>query len=71
MVSDITINDVLRNPGWETLLFRNDREPTYCETACWPLVPEFAGSNPPEVAGFFGHLKNPPHAFLWRGSERM
>jgi hypothetical protein len=21
--------------------------------ACWPLVPEFAGSNPAEVVGFF------------------
>ena len=30
------------------------------------LVPEFAGSNPAEVVGFFGHLKNPPHAFLRR-----
>jgi len=25
--------------------------------ACWPLVPEFAGSNQAEVVGFFGHLK--------------
>jgi len=24
-----------------------------------------------EVVGFFGHLKNPPHAFLRRGSERI
>jgi hypothetical protein len=31
----------------------------------------FAGSNPAEVVGFFGHLKNPPHAFLRRGSERI
>ena len=37
----------------------------------WPLVPEFAGSNPAEVVGFFRHLKNPPHAFLRRGSERI
>jgi len=35
------------------------------------LLPEFAGSNPAEVVGFFGHLKNPPHAFLRRGSERI
>ena len=41
------------------------------ETPCWPLVPEFAGSHPAEVVGFFGHLKNPPHAFLRRGSERI
>jgi len=25
---------------------------------CWPLVPEFAGSNPAEVVGFLGR-KNP------------
>ena len=31
--------------------------------ACWPLVPEFAGSNPAEAVGFFGR-KNPQHAFL-------
>jgi hypothetical protein len=24
------------------------------EVACWPLVPEFAGSNPAEAVGFFG-----------------
>jgi len=35
------------------------------------LVPKFAGSNPAEVVGFFGHLKNPPHAFFRRGSERI
>ena len=29
------------------------------------------GRNPAEVVGFFGHLKNPPHAFLRRGSERI
>jgi hypothetical protein len=29
-------------------------------------VPEFAGSNPAEVVGFFGHPKNPPHVFLRR-----
>ena len=23
------------------------------EVACWPLVPEFAGSNPAEAVGFF------------------
>jgi hypothetical protein len=37
---------------------------------CWPLLPEFAVSNPSEF-GFFGHLKNPPHVFLRRGSERI
>ena len=34
-------------------------------------VPKFAGSNLAEVIGFFGYLKNPLHAFLWRGSERI
>jgi hypothetical protein len=38
------------------------------EAACWPLVPEFAGSNPAEAIGFFGR-KNPQHAFLRRGSK--
>ena len=33
------------------------------EVACWPLVPKFAGSNPPEAVGFLGR-KNPQHAFL-------
>jgi hypothetical protein len=33
----------------------------------WPLVPEFAVSNPAEAVGFF-RCKNPQHAFLWRGS---
>ena len=23
------------------------------EVACWPLVPKFGGSNPPEAVGFF------------------
>ena len=32
---------------------------------------EFAGSNPAEFVGFFGNLKNPPHAFLRRVSERI
>ena len=36
--------------------------------ACWPLVPEFAGSNPAEAVGFLG-WKNPQHAFLRRGRE--
>jgi hypothetical protein len=36
--------------------------------ACWPLVPEFAGSNPAEAVGFFS-CKNPQHAFLRRGSQ--
>ena len=38
---------------------------------CWPLVPEFAGSNPAEAGGFFGCPNNPQHAFLRRGSERI
>jgi hypothetical protein len=28
------------------------------EVACWPLVPEFAGSNPAEAVGFFGRKKS-------------
>jgi hypothetical protein len=40
------------------------------EVACWPLVPEFVGSNPAEAFGFFGR-KNPQHAFLWRGSKAV
>jgi hypothetical protein len=36
--------------------------------ACWPLVSEFAGSNPAEAVGFFW-CKNPQHAFLRRGSQ--
>jgi hypothetical protein len=28
------------------------------DVVCWPLVPEFAGSNPAETVGFFGR-KNP------------
>jgi hypothetical protein len=35
--------------------------------AYWPLEPEFAGSNPAEAVGFFGHPKNPQYAFLRRG----
>jgi hypothetical protein len=38
------------------------------EVACWPLVPKFAGSHPPEAVGFLGR-KNPQHAFLRRGSK--
>ena len=38
--------------------------------ACWPLVPEFAGSNPAEAVEFLGR-KNPQHAFLWRGSTAV
>jgi hypothetical protein len=34
----------------------------------WPLVPEFAGSNPAEAVGFFCAQKNSQHAFLRRGS---
>jgi hypothetical protein len=37
--------------------------------ACWPLVPEFAGSYPTEAVGFFPTWKNPQHAFLRRGSK--
>jgi hypothetical protein len=40
------------------------------EVACWPLVPEFAGSNPAEAVGFLGR-KNPQHAFLRRGSKAV
>jgi len=29
------------------------------------------GSNPAKFVRFFGHLKNPPHALLRRGSERI
>jgi len=35
----------------------------------WPLEPEFAGSNPAEVFGFFGRPENPQYAFLRRGSK--
>ena len=38
--------------------------------ACWPLVPNFAGSNPAEAVGFLGR-KNPQHAFLRRGSKAV
>ena len=38
--------------------------------ACWPLVPEFAGSNPAEAVGFLGR-QNPQHAFLRRGSKAV
>jgi hypothetical protein len=38
------------------------------EDACWPLVPQFAGSNPAEAVGFF-RAKNSQHAFLRRGSK--
>lgn len=31
MVSGGTTNDVLWNPGWETLLLRDNLEPTNCE----------------------------------------
>jgi hypothetical protein len=34
-----------------------------------PLEPEFAGSNPAEAVGFFGHPENPHYAFLRRGSK--
>jgi hypothetical protein len=40
------------------------------EVACWPLVPEFAGSNPAEAVGFFGR-KNPQHVFPRRGSKAV
>ena len=39
-------------------------------TACWPLLPKFAGSNPAEAVGFVGR-KNPQHAFLRRGSKAV
>ena len=38
---------------------------------CWPLVTKFSRLNPAEVFGFFRHLKNLPHTFLRRGSERI
>ena len=31
------------------------------EVACWPLVPNFAGSNPAEAVGFLRVNKNPQH----------
>ena len=31
MISGVTTNNVLRNPVWETLLLRNNLEPTNCE----------------------------------------
>ena len=40
------------------------------EVACWPLVPQFAGSNTAEAVGFLGR-KNPQHAFLRRGSKAV
>ena len=43
---------------------------TVNNTENWPLVPEFAGSNPAEDVGFFGR-KNPQHAFLRRGSKAV
>jgi hypothetical protein len=39
--------------------------------ACWPLVPKIAGSNPAEAVGFFPGVKNPDHAFLWKGSKAV
>jgi hypothetical protein len=33
------------------------------------LATEFAGSNPAEAVGFFGHPKNPQYVFLRRGSK--
>jgi len=38
--------------------------------ACWPLVPNFAGSNPAKAVGFLGR-KNSQHAFLRRGSKAI
>ena len=38
--------------------------------ACWPLVPQFAGSKPAEAVGFLGR-KNPQHAFLRRGRKAV
>ena len=35
----------------------------------YPMEPEFAGSNPAEVVGFFGRPENPQYAFLRRGSK--
>jgi hypothetical protein len=41
---------------WDTIFYLN-------------MEPEFAGSNPAEAVGFFGHTKNPQYAFLRRGSK--
>ena len=41
------------------------------EIACWPLVPNFAGSNPAEAVGFFQGEKNPQRAFLLKGSKAV
>ena len=38
--------------------------------ACWPLVPNFAGSHPAEAVRFLGQ-KNSQHAFLRRGSKAV
>jgi hypothetical protein len=40
------------------------------EVACWPLVPEFAGSQLAKAVGFLGQ-KNPQHAFLRRESKAI
>ena len=39
------------------------------EVACWLLTPKFAGSNPAEIVGFLKCDKNPPYAFLRKGSK--
>ena len=41
------------------------------EVACWPLLPKFAGPNPPEAVGFFRVKKKPQHAFLPEGSKAV
>ena len=37
------------------------------ELACWPLIPNFEGSNPAEAVGFLKGDKNPQHTFLRNG----
>ena len=39
------------------------------EVACWPLIPNFEGSNPAEAVGFLKGDKNPQHTFLRNGSK--
>jgi len=37
---------------------------------CWPLVPNFVGSNPAKAVGFLGR-KNHQYPFLRRGSKAV
>jgi hypothetical protein len=42
-------------------IFENTQLPYFMTAsvwlACWPLAPEFAGSNPTEAVGFFSDVK--------------